>query len=584
MADQTSTNNQEDESKGKVYWFFYNLKKKVFGGLWQWSKKHWILAPLLLLLVLYILFTGRSAIQPFFIFVRKYLFLILIFLLSCLLLYLILKKGNIVFKVLASILFAAILGVTIFFGKSIHEYVSLYIHYKSIDKVELAQLPTTENERIQPLNSIRTLIRQEAISETEEATSPHFLRRPDGRYDWTVCVGPSPEYTIQRLSKNMSEVISVSATSPAPDFSGGNRHQVKFDIGEFLMFSKKTKNAIIKSFNAWQYITYQPSDVRFLQKENGDWIQVVSLIRWKGFFFPRPIFGGTMIIEQNSPSFKRTLSRMFIGDGHCVKPSQISKYAFLEGQNLVPESVSQFTAESFRFQEGFLAPMPGYHEGDIRIPIHAEDHNEMPYVTYFKMKSVDKSYRNTLFHYFGLEPYQENKRGLNTSVFVPADGENVVYYIAHASKKDGFIGSSAIGSKIIESRKNYDWTKNHPAESRPYIKDINGKRHFFWLNSVVTKTNKEGDEFIGGTIPDITLTDAKFGKVLWVEPNDLGSPAKWKTQIKKEFGDIWGEDQFIIEEDQNLDSTVIIDTVIIFDEVISDSLKLDNSEVLDSLN
>ena len=156
-----------------------------------------------------------------------------------------------------------------------------------------------------------------------------------------------------------------------------------------------------------------------------------------------------------------------------MKPNEIKQYEYLKKQNLLSDKIATFSAESFRFQNGFMAPMPGYHQGDIRIPTMPEDQNQQPFVAYFNFKGLLDSTEGTLCHYFGLEPYQEDKRALNTSIFLPSSGvDPTVYFINHTKNEDSYTGSSAIASKVIESKKNYDWTKNNPAETRPYVKII----------------------------------------------------------------------------------------------------------------
>ena len=65
------------------------------------------------------------------------------------------------------------------------------------------------------------------------------------------------------------------------------------------------------------------------------------------------------------------------------------------------------------------------------------------------------------------------------SLFIPADGIGTISIIDHAERKDAYIGSSAVGFKVKESRKNYDWDLNLPAETRPFIRDLNGEQRLF---------------------------------------------------------------------------------------------------------
>ena len=413
-----------------------------------------------------------------------------------------------------------------------YRYLGLYYHYQTINKKEIKVLPLTEQERIHPLNSIRTLVNQERLPEVKEATLPHIVIRKNGRLDFSMCVGPSTEYLYQQLTENMTEIISIPANEPAVGFGKEVYHPVKFDVGENLVLSSYAFTTAIKKLNLWQFFSYEADEVKFIERAENDWIQVITLIKWEGWLVPRPVFGGVIIIDQiekNSAGnwFKRTS----IGKGTFVKPNEVKEYEYLNKQNLLSDRIATFSAESFRFQNGLMAPMPGYHKGDIRVPQFPEDQNQQPFVAYFNFDGSIKGKQGELCHYFGLEPYQEDKRALNTSIFIPSSGvDNSVYYINHADNRDGYTGSSSTASKVKESKKNYDWTANHPAETRPYIKMINGKRKFFWLSTVITKVDVEGKEFIGGTIPEITLTDALTSEVFWVDRENLKNESLWLKQ------------------------------------------------------
>lgn len=525
-----------EEKKGnRLYWIVVNLRTRIGRFTKSFLKKHPIVGILISLVVLYLLFTGRSGLQPLFLTLRKYVLLALIFFV---ILWWFLKgwktrtnKKN----VFATILLLAFSAFSYFIGPGIYRYLSLYVHYSQLHKVELNHLPETDFERIQPINSVSTLINQEALRETEDATPPRFMRGKNGRYYYSCAVGPAKEYKIQLVSKGMYRVLFTPSNLPAPVFSGKFRAEVDFNIGEFLLFSKKTSHAVIKRFNLLQYFNYEPADPIYLQNDEGQWVQVVPLIRWKGILFPRPVFGGIIVIGEKSES-DNYFSRVLFGKGQYIPKNALEHHPYLVGQNLIPKKVAEFVAESFRFANGFLAPMPLYHEGDIRIPHLPNDVNPQPFVTYFKVPKEEK-----LYNFFGLEPYQENKKGLSLSLLIPGDDDEKVYYIDHRKSEEAFIGSSAISAKIIESKKNYDWSKNNPAESRPFVRTVNGRNRFMWLSTIVTKAGDQG-EFIGGSIPEITLTDATHGKVVWVHPDSLINNQSWIKQAQHELGDYWNEE------------------------------------------
>ena len=525
-------NPKQPETTNRLYWIVVNIRKRLGGVVGRFAKKRPVLFILTILLVLAVLFINRSSVQPVVLAIRK-------FLLLAIAVFLVLRwyfknwenrsnRGN----VIATIVMLAVGAFSYFLGPGIYRYISLYVHYSQMQKVELTQLPETGHERIQPINSVMTLINQEALDETDDATPPKFVRGNDGKYYFSSAFGPGKDYKIQQLKKDMFEVLHVPANLPAPVFSSKYRDNVQFDIGEILLFSKKTHTAVTKRFNFMQYINCEAGEPFYIQSRNGEWKQIVPILKWKGILLPRPVFGGVFIIDEKRKEdvyWKRVL----LGRGGYVSPQRIEEFSYLKGQNLIPKRVARFIAESFRFTNGFLAPMPGYHEGDIRIPSLPNDINPQPFITYFDVDNAGK-----LYNFFGLEPYEETKKGLSLSLLIPGDDDTKVYFIDHRNQRNALIGSSAVAAKIIESKKNYDWSKNYPAESRPFVRNVDGTARFMWLSTIVTKAGDQG-EYIGGSIPEITLTDATHGKVVWIDSDSLINNASWIRQAERNLGEYW---------------------------------------------
>lgn len=520
----------ENESHGRLYWISKNIRKSIA----NWFGNHKIFGIILFLFLLISAFYLRAYIHPVTLTIRKYFVLILLLILIFWLFRrMIRKKEKFFSRLIWNIVLLGIMVGGYFYGPPVYKYLGLYYHYQTIDKKKLSAFPVTEQERIQPLNSIKTLINQDVLSETLEATLPHIIIRKDGRLDFSMCVGPSTRYLYQQFTENMTQVVSVPASSHTTNFGKETRHNVNFDVGENLVLSSYSHTTGIKKLNFLEFFNYEPDEVKYFERNVNDWVQVITLIKWEGWLVPRPVFGGVIIVEQiDKNTFGNYIKRASFGKGEFIKPEDVKNYDFLKSQNLLSDRIASFTAESFRFQNGFMAPMPYYHQGDIRIPNMAEDQNQQPFVTYFNFKGILDSTEGTLCHYFGLEPFQEDKRALNTSIFLPSSGvDKTVYYIDHARNGDGFTGSSAIASKVKESKKNYDWTINNPAETRPYVKIIDGKRKFFWLSTVITKVDKKGKEFIGGTVPELTLTDAGTNEVFWIQRKNLHDESLWLKQV-----------------------------------------------------
>lgn len=514
------------------YWFLVNLKK--FGKAFAW--KHKISFTLVLMLVVGSVLFFRATWQPAVLWVRIHTPVIIfaITLLAILLWQFRARKTK--GKIITALVIAAVSVASALWIEPVYNYIALYFRYKTLTIVELEELPTTDHERIQPLNSIYSLAHEKMV-ETETPMSPDFVRIGD-EHRWTMAIEPS--FTFPRIFAGVDEVFSVSGTSPSPNFNNENRIKVHFPVGESLLFGRNYKTAVIRNFGPWRFLSYSPKDVTYVVNDKGKWVMVVSLIKWTGIFFPRPEFGGVQVIEQEEEGLISSLNRSFKGVGRFIPPKQIAKYPYLVGQNILSYDVSRYDAQSFRYQNGFMAPFPDYHRGDIRIPDLSEDVNEQPFTTYFEHSKWE---RGGLYHYFALEPYENDKQGLNTSVFIPADGSGSVYVYKHHFKAGSLTGVSAISAKVKNSRIDFPWTNSRPVEHRPYIKIIDGKTRFFWLTTIVTlKTSDEAPDtnhFIAGSAPATCLTEASNNIVVWV---DSLAPETWEDTIKESLSRTWAEE------------------------------------------
>jgi hypothetical protein len=516
---------QQEPERSRLYWFCYH----TLTGLWSTIKsrpKATVTSVVVLCICCFLL---RAVLHPIALGFRKNLSLILF---GVIFLWLLQKlwntsgwKGRGVSFVLAASAFVIIL----FAGREPYHYVQLYLKFQSLEISDLETLPLSGYERIQPLNSVYSLA-HEIMTETESPQVPDFVRVGDD-YNWTLAIEPA--YPISRMFGHVTEILSVSGTAPSPSFGKEHRKTVSFPVGEDLLFSRNSHVSTIKSLNPYRYFNVEPADVKYIQKQDGSWVQVISLIRWKGFFFPQPVFGGVHIVEQSEESFVKSLTRSVVGVGKWIPVEKIKDHSYLVGQNLVPYSVSRHAANSFRFQSGFFSPFPGYHVGDVRIPDLAEDVNDQPFTAYF---SITEKTPGKLYHYFALEPFDPDKQGLNTSLFLPADHIGPAHVYRHHERSGALTGVSAIASKVMESKKIYDWTRNRPVEHRPFIRLIDGKRRFFWLTTVVTYKEKSKERFIAGSVPEVVLTDAEYNTPVWVNPL---KPDTWVSSLEETLHDVW---------------------------------------------
>ncbi|TWO32991.1 hypothetical protein E1J38_009015 [Seonamhaeicola sediminis] len=516
------------------------------------QKRNTIIIGLILLILLFVL---RDDYQPFLLFLRKFVFIIL---LSGLVLFFGLRKFR---KTASTGGRLGVLGVLIsFFGIlyvvgwhfKMYDYMKTYNVFNSLNRVEINELPLTQNERIQPLRNIFSMA-NESVGETKDVSLPHLVR-VDDENKWTMAIQPTEKYVWQGITDNTEEVFSVSSTTPFPRFSNENRIPVTFSIGESLKFSRNTYNAVVQRFNIFKLFTMEPSDTYYMKNDTGQWVQVVSLIKWKGFLFPYPTFGGVMVIDAGEHNFKDYIERILIGKGTYISPNEMNNHPYLTRQNTLAEKVSRIQAESLKFLGGFSDPLPWNMETAVKIPDLPDDQNQQPFVTDFDFSDTDSDAYSGLYHWFGLEPVGDQRTSLTFSVFIPADGTKKLYYYDHASKKQGYAGVSAMPLKVIESRKEFDWSVNKPVEFRPYIKNIAGRKRMFFLGTISAIRDNEADKFDGSATPDLALVDSEYRDVVWI---DVKHPSQWDKTVYDQLNEAWraseGISHYFIEETKKID-------------------------------
>ena len=532
---------------------------------WQRGLKQKIMVIGVGIVVLLSLFILRDDYQPLLLFLRKYIFIVL---LSLTVLFFGIRQFR---RSPSAGRRLGILGLLVtFFGLlytvgwhlMLYDYMKTYNVFKSLNKVEVNTLPLTQNARIQPLRNVFSMA-NESVGETKDVSIPRLVRI-DSINRWTMAIQPSEKYLWQRINDHIEEVFSVSSTTPFPRFSNENRISVTFSIGESLKFSRNTYNAVVQRFNIAQLFTTEPGDTYYMKNDEGKWVQIVSLIRWKGFFFPYPTFGGVMVIERGTHDFSDYLERVLIGKGTYISPEEMSAYPYLTRQNTLSETVSRLQAESLKFLGGFNDPLPWNMKTAVKIPDLPDDQNQQPFGTDFDFTGGTSKAYNGLYHWFGLEPIGKERTSLAYSVFIPADGTNQLFYYDHAAKKQGYAGVSAMPLKVIESKKEFDWSVNKPVEFRPYIKDIAGKRRMFFL-STISAVRERSSQFDGSATPDLALIDSEYRDVVWI---DAKHPSQWDKTVYNQLFEAWQESEHInynsIQQlpPKKIDSTVIDTTSI----------------------
>lgn len=506
------------EEKGKWYWFW----RHIWEGMGAFAVRHKFIVFPFLIAMIAVIYMLRAVYHPYALLIREHSILFTFFLPAAIALWVFRRRIGWKKGIAAWVLFLGTITILFCTHFGPVKYVALYWRYRTLDKVVLKELPTTAHERIQPLSSYMTRSSM-ALSENEVVAMPHLVR--DGS-EYRVTIGVEKAYRARQVTGYVATVFSVSATSPSPDFSAnGSREAVHFETGEHLRFKKNVRVAAIRSLPFYRFISYWPTeDVRYMRNDQKEWVQVVPLARWSGWFFPHKEFGGVIVIPQQGAKYM-----------YWVKPEDVSRHPFLTRQAIVPHEVSRYIGLSFRFRRGFRKPMPYYHDGDLRIPDLEGDVVPLPFTVHLDFHS--KEYESKLYQYLGMEPYSPTKYGLAVSVFVPADSIGPVFEYPHADYNEIVTGSSSIRRVVKDSNKIIDWSANSPVEHRPFIRIFQGEKtpRFSWLTTVVAKqdaedsNDKEANQF-SGVNPDIVLVDGRTNTTVWV---DAHHPEEWVKKLQE---------------------------------------------------
>ena len=245
-------------------------------------------------------FVLRATIQPVFIWLRLHtfdIFLLLAFLVATKALSRRLtEQGKRLKRTTKLVMFVLVI---VAMRVEVYQYVASYFKYCRFHEVDLAELPTTDFERVQPVESLRTLA-DGVMDQNRHPSDPDFVRIGD-KYRFTMAI--QPDTTLSRLTGTIDEVFDIPGSAAAPDFSRESRHQVGFAVGEHMLWGKNSRTCAIKSLPPWRFLSYSPEDVKYVLDDKEEMVEVISLSRlggswWSRWVFPSPEFGGVLVIRQ----------------------------------------------------------------------------------------------------------------------------------------------------------------------------------------------------------------------------------------------------------------------------------------------
>lgn len=442
-------------------------------------------------------------------------------------------------------------------------YHELYMQslYNSLDKEEITILPYTKNERIHARGSILAY----AYSKTNNnlpVSKPHLIHDP--YVDSVDNVWSMANLTVQKnlwqIEDDIKEVFLLPSHINNPNLQQ-HRYEVIFNTGESMHYDKDAFVNAIKVLG-FRFINTEPDDVYYMHDDDGNLVQVVSLIRWTGFFFPKPVFGGVVVIPSKDISMGRVITRNLFGFGKYISPSECAKYKFLDGQNLFSEKVTQLYAESFSYRHGIYKAKFDKKDA-VEIPNILEGDNEYPFVSDYDWSHTGVKTSNGLYHYIPVEPSDSINTSLALSLFLRSDGKGKIYYYDHSKAKDGVSGVSAVVGIVKKKYPAYSWDHFHIADVRTYFPDIpelksKGRLNYFYITSIVA-VNKQFKQFDAGTLSDLMAVNALDNEGI---PLNSSDPKNWANQIRSHYNKLDGiKDTFLVD-------TVVQKVFIKYDTII----------------
>ncbi|MCB0438520.1 MAG: hypothetical protein KDD20_07260, partial [Mangrovimonas sp.] len=132
---------------------------------------------LLYLILIILLFVLRDDYQPFLLFIRKFFFIILVCgIIAFLLIRTFRKTASTGKRIGILVILLAVFGLIYYTGwqLKLYDYMKTYNVFLHLNKVEVSELPLTQNERIQPLRNIYSMA-NESVGETMDVSLPHLV-------------------------------------------------------------------------------------------------------------------------------------------------------------------------------------------------------------------------------------------------------------------------------------------------------------------------------------------------------------------------------------------------------------------------
>lgn len=380
---------------------------------------------------------------------------------------------------------------------------SLYGAWRSMERHPLERLPLTRHERIYPLSMVTRIV-EDRLTQSHYTVSPFEMQMDGEQLTWVAQETPAGLVNTLALT-DVRGLVQVAASSVTVDVQ---HHDVDFAYGRDLLLIKDLGHFVLPNqLGLLDLFDKQldSEDLSFRLDDQGRWVMVMAVVDWDGIFpFCVPRFGGVFVCPQRGH-----------GPIRWVEPEEIESVPFLRDQNWVPELVTTFYAESWKFHEGLWGWLRN--RGVTKITSIPEDTAQQPFAVYFE----DVPGGDGIYQFFALEPDGKSAGISKMLLFDPRGYQRTppVHYYDFEAHGIELVGPARIAETIKASDIHADWRQDGSgtfviAESRPFIQERQGRREFRWFNSVVTQRQGSGQ-------PRVVLADPGSLEVRWLDPGQV---------------------------------------------------------------
>ncbi len=201
------------------------------------------------------------------------------------------------------------------------------------------------------------------------------------------------------------------------------------------------------------YFVKYSSEPIYLKKQDGTWVTVVSYMKYQGFPFTKPVWGGVVVVEQN-------------GTMTDYSPEQAQEIDFLKGNRLYPKELTAFYSHSYAYRGGLINKWFLHRNETEVVSLHGEE-------AIFHLPS-DEGFKQVMV----AEPYGRSYGIYKIFIYDATTGKREVINYDQNSQLTGPIAAADYIKKEFPT---YDWSSFGLAEPRP----ITIKGELYWLMSVV---------------------------------------------------------------------------------------------------